>query len=342
MKYFYNNKSKKVYKLLPGLSGHREVLRIGDRRRFILPKSTFEQKYSELPEEKHALVDENSSEILVLNDLGEEGHSISVGTLIEHSECQPLKDVILSKDVKKLIKLGIHKVNNKDMLMNDWGLGDIPNFSVGVGMNLYGAPGTGKTFAAKCIAHELKMNLIQVDYSETISKWVGETGKNIKEIFSQAKKHNAIIFFDEADSLLSKRRSLSSDGQSNSVNQNRNILMQEMDKFEGVCLFATNFYGNYDEAINRRIAQHIEFQLPNKSALKKIYKLHIPKKVPSEKLDFDYLADISKGLSGGDVRNICINAIIEASMGKDKVLKQSNLLSQIENMINSKRIYKAS
>jgi SpoVK/Ycf46/Vps4 family AAA+-type ATPase len=311
-------------------------VRVGDGAEYTLRENHFESKYSPVEQEYYPKLLEYTLASPIKYEQIKEKVS-EIGTFVSKEDCLSLKDIVLNKSTKEELKLAIHKVQKRDFLNTEWGLEEVPGFKMGSHLNLYGAPGTGKTISAKAIAKELGKDLLIVDYSSIISKWVGDTGKNIKKIFDEAKFYDAIIFMDEADSLLSKRRSLSEDNNSNSVNQNRNILMNEMDKHEGIMLFATNFFANYDEAINRRIAQHVKYDLPCTSSLEKIYKMHIPSKVPKGKISFKEIAEKSKGLSGGDVRNICINSIYDASMGKEKKLTQKHIASQVEKMIESKR-----
>ena len=113
-----------------------------------------------------------------------------------------------------------------------------------------------------------------MDYTSVISKYLGDTAKHIKLAFERAAHHGAVLFLDEADSLLSKRVSLD-ESCATSINQNRNTLMQELDRFEGVVVMTTNLFGNYDEALLRRVQRHIHFRLPNASMRRELFALHL-------------------------------------------------------------------
>jgi SpoVK/Ycf46/Vps4 family AAA+-type ATPase len=176
-------------------------------------------------------------------------------------------------------------------------------------INLYGPPGTGKTMLALGIAQTLGKKLYKVDYSSMISKWVGDTGKNIKAAFTQAKAHDAILLFDEADSMLSKRLTITEDAVSNSVNQNRNILMQELDSYDGIVFFTTNKFENYDEALLRRIAAHVKFELPNEEMRVKLFEMHYTNHGRLKDLSFEECAKKAKDFSGGDILNVCVNSM---------------------------------
>jgi SpoVK/Ycf46/Vps4 family AAA+-type ATPase len=182
-------------------------------------------------------------------------------------------------------------------------------------LNFYGPPGTGKTRAALGIALRLGKPLYQVDYSAVISKYLGDTAKHIKAVFQAARDQDAVLFFDEADSLLSKRVA-TGESCSTSINQNRNTLMQELDRFDGVVIVTTNLFENYDPALLRRIQRHIHFRLPNASMRRELFAHHLPN---PDRVTADYavLAGLSRGLSGGDILNVCVNAIYAGSVDAD-------------------------
>ncbi len=154
-----------------------------------------------------------------------------------------------------------------------------------------------------------------MDYSAVISKYLGDTAKHIKAAFAAARDHGAVLFFDEADSLLSKRVS-TGESCSTSINQNRNCLMQELDRFDGVVIVTTNLFKNYDPALLRRIQRHIKFSLPSGSMRRELFALHLPN-LDRVQADYAVLAELSKGLSGGDILNVCVNAIQAGSMDAD-------------------------
>jgi ATP-dependent 26S proteasome regulatory subunit len=181
------------------------------------------------------------------------------------------------------------------------------------------------------VAHRLGQPLYQVDYSAVISKYLGDTAKHIKLAFERATHHGAVLFLDEADSLLSKRVSLD-ESCATSINQNRNTLMQELDRFEGVVVMTTNLFGNYDDALLRRVQRHIEFRLPDASMRRELLALHLPN--PERvKANLRSLAEQSGGLSGGDILNICLNAIHAGSRDPDPakwLVTEAMLLREIK------------
>jgi ATP-dependent 26S proteasome regulatory subunit len=204
-------------------------------------------------------------------------------------------------------------------------------------VNFYGPPGTGKTRAALGIARRLGKPLYQVDYSAIVSKYLGDTAKHIALAFKQATEADAVLFFDEADSLLSRRVAIG-ESCSTSINQNRNCLMQELDRFGGVVVMTTNLFGNYDEAILRRIARHIEFALPNVEMRERLFRAHLPNAelVPS---DLRQAAIKARGFSGGDILNACLNAMLAASadpIPDNWQLSEAALLAEIAKIQSGK------
>lgn len=263
-----------------------------------------------------------------------------VGKLITPSDLDNMDRLIVSDKVKESVHAAIELIVNRDDIDEKWGISELTPLKGRCIVNMYGPPGTGKTMSAKCIAKYLDKKLYQVDYAEVISKYVGDTGKNIRAAFEAAKKHDAILFFDEADSLLSKRVEMAKDGESNSINQNRNILMQELDKYDGIMLTSTNFFKNYDEAVLRRIQRHIQFDLPTEEMRTKIIIQQLPKKTKARLEDDVSFTELSKKMvdfSGGDIVNVCNNAILRAAVQKADKLSQEHLTVEIEEINKNKK-----
>lgn len=279
------------------------------------------------------------------NLINEQVISLPIGILINPKENDKLDKIIASDKVKQSIKQGLAKIQFQGYLNDKWNLKSVDDNANKSILNFYGPPGTGKTLSAKAVAHNLNRKLLQVDYSQVESNWVGETGKNIQKVFKLAQEHNAIILFDEADSLVSKR---TQDGsQPNYVNENRNIFMQEMDRFQGVVILTTNLFQNYDEALLRRVSQHIHFELPTTDQKVLLYKNHIPKEVNlEENIDFEFLAKKSEGFSGGDIKNVTQEAMVQACLSayeqgdlNQAQLKQVHLEEEIDKILKSKRTH---
>lgn len=221
-----------------------------------------------------------------------------------------MTDVITQNKTLCSIEQEFSRFELADFFNDDWGLNAISPINQGCYLNFYGPSGTGKTLTVRAFANKLNRPIIQVDFSQLISKYIGDTGKNIKKYFNKAKELNAILFFDEADSLMMKRVSSGSDQNSSTVNQNQNIFMQEVDRFNGIIILATNFFQNYDEAVARRFTS-IQFYLPDDQLRYKLFEKHLSNKVVlDESFSIQALVHLTKGFSGAEIKSVCINALI--------------------------------
>ena len=160
----------------------------------------------------------------------------------------------------------------------------------------------------------LEKGIIRANYAEIESKYVGETAKNIKAAFQKARESEALLFFDEADSILGRRLSNVRQSTDHAVNVSRSVMLLELDRFSGVTVFATNLASNYDTAFVRRILGHIEMPLPNTEQRDQLWRYHLPERMPVRLSDADWqeLVVQSEGLSGGDILNIVVNAASSA------------------------------
>jgi SpoVK/Ycf46/Vps4 family AAA+-type ATPase len=256
------------------------------------------------------------------------------------------KKITIADKVKESINSSICQIKNKDFLFNNWNYKSIDKNANKCILNFYGLPGTGKTLSARELARVLNKPLFVVDYAQMESKMVGETEKHISELFAVAKKNDAIILLDEADTLASKRVE-DSTSSSRHINAARNVFMQELDKHDGVLILTTNLFSSFDPAILSRISQHIEFALPNQEMRKEIIINHIPQEVAlAEDINFDELAKMTKDFSGRDIKSFTKDGILMAIMEADEKndiqnakLKQSHLVEQINKIKNSRDSY---
>ena len=238
-----------------------------------------------------------------------------VGHLVQPDPRHDLDSLILHTGVKQDIHAGLRALEIRAGLERVWNISSIQPQEGRCILNFYGPAGTGKTRAAFGVALRLGKPLYQVDYSAVISKYLGDSAKHIALAFKQACENDAVLFFDEADSLLSKRVA-TGESCSTSITQNRNCLMQELDRFDGVVIMTTNLFENYDPALLRRIQRHIKFRLPDECMRRELFALHLPNHSRIE-ADFVILAGLSRGLSGGDILNTCVNAIHAGSTDAD-------------------------
>lgn len=214
-------------------------------------------------------------------------------------------DVILDPETKLRIEEAINKIKYHKTIYKEWGFGAVDPDGSGLSLNLYGRPGTGKTMTAEAIAGSMEQPFINISLADLESKFMGETSKNIQTIFKTACDYQAVIFFDEADTLLGKRLASVTQGIDNEVNACRSTLLIELEKFEGVTIFATNFVENYDKAFQSRISYHIHIPMPNEDARKAIWRRFLIPTIPYQD-DVDSIIELaaneSDGFSGRDIR----------------------------------------
>lgn len=247
-----------------------------------------------------------------------------------------LDDMILDENIKNslLDVVAFYKYQNK--VMCDWGLKERYSDRINLSINLYGESGTGKTMAAHAIAHELNKQILFVDYAEIESKYVGETAKNIKQLFITATELDAIIIFDEADALLSKRVTDMRSSSDVSVNQTRSVLLNILNEYTGIVIFTTNFIQNFDPAFIRRIRYQIKFDLPNEELRTDLWRMYIPEKMPTD-VDISQIAKKYDGISGSDISNAVFTAAIKAARHQQEQVLQTDFESAIEQIIQAKK-----
>ena len=216
-------------------------------------------------------------------------------------------EIILPEDRLEMLHEIVIAVRERPKVLDGWGVGEKLAASRGVTMLFAGPSGTGKTMAAEVIAAELGLDLYRIDLSTIISKFIGETEKNLERIFSEAQHSNAILFFDEADAIFGKRSEVK-DAHDRYANIETSYLLQRMENYDGVTILATNLRANLDEAFTRRLQFAIDFPAPEVDYRRRIWETLFPPDVPrSPDLDFALLARRFK-LTGGSIRNIIVAA----------------------------------
>lgn len=247
-----------------------------------------------------------------------------------------LSDLVLSNRNLDELQTVIKAKEYWNKVFIDWNLQSVMKQRKSLFINLYGEPGTGKTMAAHAIANALQKEMICVNYADIESKYVGETSKNLTNLFRTASEKDIIIFFDEADALLSKRVTNMSSSTDVSVNQTRSVLLTLLNDYEGMVIFATNFISNYDPAFMRRIQYHIRFDLPDEQLREKLWRMYIPQEMPTDL----HISEISKkydGISGSDISNAVLKAALKAAKNQETFVKQTNFEEAVEEIIKSKR-----
>ena len=247
-----------------------------------------------------------------------------------------LDDIILSDAVKAQILDVATYAENSYRVFELWGFKYTHKYSRRIGVNLYGLPGTGKTMAAHAIAKNLGRKILVVNYADIESKFVGETPKNIRKVFEVAKNTNSILFFDEADAILSKRVTNMTQAVDVSVNQTRSVMLMLMNEYQDFIIFATNFISNFDPAFMRRISIHIKFELPDFECRKKLWAMYIPKALPNN-IDIEEISKKFEGISGSDISNAMLNAAFKAARLKSDFLDKNLVFEAVENILQSKK-----
>lgn len=221
-----------------------------------------------------------------------------------------LANLVLDEKTAHRLQSLKNRFKTHALVYGEWGLAETDPSGRHIAFNLYGPPGTGKTMCVEALAREWGKKIIDVSYAEIESKYVGETGKNIVAAFKAAKEQDALLFFDEADSILGQRMTSVTQAADQAVNVARAVMLKQLDAFDGIVAFATNLARNFDGAFVRRIPIHIEIPLPDENGRRRILETIIPNKVPFKaRIDLATLAARTSGLSGGDLKNIVVNAI---------------------------------
>lgn len=225
------------------------------------------------------------------------------------------EDLVLPVSQKEKLLAAVGQIRCRHQVYEEWGFQQKMPYGRGVSMIFAGPPGTGKTMAAQVFAGELGLDLYKVELSLVVSKYVGETEKNLDEIFRQAEKSQVVLFFDEADVLFAKRTEVK-DANDKYSNMEAAYLLQKMEAYEGVTVLATNLIQNFDEAFKRRMKFIVEFPFPGKEERLELWQRAVPGSMPAEDLDYEYLASAFE-LSGSNIRNIVLHgAFLAAEAGK--------------------------
>lgn len=225
------------------------------------------------------------------------------------------EDLIVEESQKELMEQICSQVKYRDRVRK-WGFYGKSSYGNGVSAVFYGAPGTGKTMAAQVMGRELGMDVYRIDLSQLVSKYIGETEKNLNRLFGQAGEQNALLFFDEADGLFAKRSSVENSND-RYANMETGYLLQKFEEYDGIVILATNFIHNIDEAFKRRIRFFVRFTFPDRDIRLKLWKSMIPAQAQvDERLQLENYAARFE-LSGSDIRSVLTNAAcIAASLGR--------------------------
>jgi SpoVK/Ycf46/Vps4 family AAA+-type ATPase len=250
------------------------------------------------------------------------------------------EDLVLADVVRRRVDTALNVVAHRDVLFREWNLAAISPHRGGAVVSLYGPPGTGKSACAEAIAHRLGREYLRVSYAQIESRYVGETPKNIVRCFAEARRRDAVLIFDEADSILGRRLSRVTQSADHSVNVSRSVMLTELDHFDGVVVFTTNFPENYDVAFVRRILAHIRLELPGLAARRDLWKKLLPAELPLHpEVTADTLAAESEGMAGGDIVNVIMAAAAAAvaRRGERRVVELADLRDELAATVRARR-----
>jgi hypothetical protein len=235
-------------------------------------------------------------------------------------------DIALPPEKMRQLRSIAGRIQLRRRVHGEWGFGE--KLSRGKGLNVLftGSSGTGKTMAAEILARELSLELLQIDLSAVVSKYIGETEKNLSAIFREADQSQSMLFFDEADSLFGKRTEVK-DAHDRYANIEVNYLLQRIEQYEGVVVLATNLQRNLDDAFLRRIQEVVDFPFPDIALRERIWRSHFPQRAPKgDDIDFGFLARQFK-LSGGGIKNVVLSAaFLAAGKSEDASIQMSDLI----------------
>ena len=228
------------------------------------------------------------------------------------STCYRWDDLVLAPGPRSMLEEIRARVIHRALVYEHWGFDNKLAMAKGLHLLFSGPPGTGKTMAADVLANEFAMSLYKIDLSSVVSKYIGETEKNLSEVFLEGETSNAILFFDEAEALFGKRSEVK-DAHDRHANIEVGYLLQRMEQYAGIVILATNFRRNMDDAFTRRLHFCVDFPLPEREERLKIWNRIWPQELPrAADLDMEFLAD-RLHISGGYIRNIALTAAFLAA-----------------------------
>ncbi len=246
-----------------------------------------------------------------------------LGKLARHIEVvEGWDDLILPDDSREVIHRLIERLRWSHQVYEEWGFKRRASRGIGVPALFSGPPGTGKTMVAGIIARELDLELYQVDLSQIVSKWVGETEKNLEQVFEAAEAGHALLLFDEADALFAKRSVDVKSAQDRYANLEVNYLLQRIEAFSGIAILTTNLDTSIDQALKRRLAAHVTFYPPDEEERAELWRRMVltpEAPVDREGFDPDELSRRFPDMSGAHIRNAVLAAAFMAAAGAQKI-----------------------
>jgi SpoVK/Ycf46/Vps4 family AAA+-type ATPase len=237
-------------------------------------------------------------------------------------------DLILTAESSKKLQEIASQVKQRACVYEEWGFAKRCDRGLGISALFWGSSGTGKTLAAEVLANELNLDLYRIELSSVVSKYIGETEKNLRQIFDAAETGGAILLFDEADALFGSRSQVK-DSRDRYANQEVSYLLQRMETYQGLAILTTNLKDSLDKAFNRRLRFIVKFSFPDIAERTLIWQRVFPKDTPTQGLDFSSLARLN--VTGGNIRSIALNAaFLAAQLGEPVMMKHILRATQSE------------
>jgi SpoVK/Ycf46/Vps4 family AAA+-type ATPase len=220
------------------------------------------------------------------------------------------EDLILPSHQKNVLREILANVRQRARVYDAWGFAGKGSRGLGISALFAGASGTGKTMAAEVLAGELRLDLYRIDLSQVVSKYIGETEKNLRRVFDAAEEGGAVLLFDEADALFGKRSEVK-DSHDRYANIEVSYLLQRMESYRGLAILTTNMKSELDPAFLRRLRFVVRFPFPDAAGRAGIWERIFPADTPTEGLDVHKLARLN--VAGGNIRNIALQAAFLAA-----------------------------
>ena len=246
-------------------------------------------------------------------------------------------DLVLLPATMKRVKDVAGAIEHRHLVYGQWGFHRRLGTGMGLKVLFAGTSGTGKTMTAGVIAKDLGLELYKIDLQGVVSKYIGETEKNLERIFRAAYCSNAILFFDEADALFGKRSEVK-DAHDRYANIEVSYLLQKMEDFDGVVILASNWSNNIDDAFARRMHYVVEFSLPDDTQRAQLWRGMLPVELPlNDDVDLAFLAK-QFPIAGGDIKNVVLDAAFAAAQGSQMVTMKQLIQAMARQQIKQGRI----
>ena len=246
-----------------------------------------------------------------------------LGSLAQRlTPCHTWDDIVLPSDTARQLREIADQVAARSQVYEKWGFGARLPRGRGIGALFSGPSGTGKTMAAEILANHLQLDLYRIDLAGVVSKYIGETEKNLRNVFDAAEQSGAILFFDEADALFGKRTEVRN-SHDRYANIEVNYLLQRMEDYRGLAILCTNRRSALDRAFLRRLRFLVEFPFPDCENRSQIWQKVFPPEAPLASLDLKALSRLE--ISGGNIRNIALNAAFLAA-GEETNIRMEHVL----------------